>query len=60
MTPTAPVGGSFGNTEAPGARTPVFEAAPGTGLGAQTIDVRLIAKLTPRSISLGLSLVGRP
>ena len=44
-----------------GARTPVFEAAPGTGLGAQTIDVRLIAPLAaPRSINLGVSLVGQP
>jgi hypothetical protein len=39
----------------------VFEAAPGIGLGAQTIDVRLIAPLAPaRSISLGVSLVGQP
>jgi len=44
-----------------GARTPVFDAAPGSGLGAQTIDVRLTAPLAPtRSISLGLSLVGQP
>jgi hypothetical protein len=44
-----------------GARTPVFEAAAGSGLGARAIDVHMTAPLgAPPSMSLGLSIVDRP
>lgn len=44
-----------------GARTKVFEAEAGTGLGAQLIDVHLSAlPRPPRSISLRVGIVDKP
>jgi hypothetical protein len=44
-----------------GARTKVFGAEAGAGLGAQSIDVRLSAlPRPPQSISLSLGIVDQP